>query len=100
MLIGQLVLSFPRPGVALVATLGYDAPMIIENLAKLCDWVTAAGVRPDAVEAAAGVIWRHAHGQGLQAGEDWGWILEQYGPERLREIEAAAAESGRSRRRW
>ena len=88
---------FPRPGVAPVSTAGYDAGMIIENLAKLCDWVASAGVRPEAVEAAAGVIWRHAHGQGLRAGDDWGWILDQYGPERLREIEAAAAEPARRR---
>ena len=29
--------------------------MIIESLAKLCDWVSTAGVRPDAVEAATGI---------------------------------------------
>jgi hypothetical protein len=73
--------------------------MIIENLAKLCDWATAAarefGVDPRCAEAAAGVIWRHAHGQGLRAGDDWGWILAQYGAEQFREIEAAAAAAAR-----
>jgi hypothetical protein len=75
--------------------------MIIENLAKLCDWATAAarefGVDPACAEAAAGAIWRHAHGQGLRAGDDWGWILEQYGREQFREIAAAAARPGRGR---
>jgi hypothetical protein len=73
--------------------------MIIENLAKLCDWAAAAarefGVDPSCAEAAAGVIWRHAHGQGLRAGDDWGWILAQYGAEQFREIEAAAASAAR-----
>jgi hypothetical protein len=77
--------------------------MIIETLAKLCDWAAgaaaAAGIDPACAEAAAGVIWRHAHGQGLRAGDDWGWILEQYGPEQLREIAAAAADAGPGRRR-
>ena len=87
----------PAP-LALVPAVGYDAGMIIENLAKLCDWVEAAGCAPGCVEAAAGVIWRHAHGQGLRAGDDWGWILAQYDAPRLREIEAASQEPPPSRR--
>jgi hypothetical protein len=73
--------------------------MTIKTLAKLCDWAAAqaaaAGVDPSCAEAAAGVIWRHAHGQGLRAGDDWGWILAQYGAEQFREIEAAAAAAAR-----
>jgi hypothetical protein len=94
---GRLVNAKTAP-LALVSTVGYDAGMIIENLAKLCDWVEAAGCEPDCVEAAAGVIWRHAHGQGLRAGDDWGWILAQYDAPRLRELEAASREPPPSRR--
>jgi hypothetical protein len=68
--------------------------MNIENLAKLCDWAAAsaiaAGLDPVFSEHISAVIWRHAHGQGLKAGDDWAWILEQYGPESLRAIAAAA----------
>lgn len=76
----------------------YDSGMIIESLAKLCEWAAAAGTAPEAVEYVAGVIWRHAHGQGLAAGDDWGWILEQYGPDQIREIEAAAASAAKADR--
>ncbi len=72
--------------------------MNIETLAKLCDWAAAAaiaaGLDPVFSEPIAAVIWRHAHGQGLKAGDDWGWILEQYGPESLRAIAEAAQAAG------
>jgi hypothetical protein len=86
--------------------------MIIETSAQLHDWVCrnaagqAAGLdaaaAAHAMECVQSVIWRHAIGQGLRLGHDWGWILEMYGPEQFREIVEAAAESAaadRSRRR-
>ena len=91
-------------GVALVAAVWYDAGMIIENLARLTDWAAAQAAasgaldglsRPQAsaaVEALAGTVWRHAIGQGLRPGDDWGWVLEMYGPDRVAEIVAAATE--------
>ena len=104
--------SFPRPGVAPVSTAGYDPAMIIETSAQLHDWVCrnaagqAAGLdaaaAAHAMDCVQSVIWRHARGQGLRLGDDWGWVLELYGPDQFREIVAAAAESAaadRSRRR-
>ena len=83
--------------------------MIIENLARLCDWsaaqATACGALDSlpqdaaghAVECIAGVIWRHALGQGLRPGDDWGWILEMYDPARIREIATESAAIHRPR---
>jgi hypothetical protein len=86
--------------------------MIIETSAQLHDWCLrqAAGelsgldaaAAEHAVQCISSVIWRHAIGQGLRLGDDWGWVLELYGPEQFREIIEAAAESAaadRSRRR-
>jgi hypothetical protein len=80
----------------------YDAGMKIDTLAQLVNWAAAQaadivqGLPPaqagKAVEDIAGVIWRHAFGQGLRPGDDWGWILAQYDSQRLREIVAASAE--------
>jgi hypothetical protein len=93
-------------GVALSHAAGYDAYMKIENLARLCNWAAgaaaAAGVDPAYSEEIAAVVWRHAHGQGLRAGDDWSLVLDMYGVEQLREIAAAAADAraaDRSRRR-
>lgn len=98
-------------GVALAAAAAYDRGMIIDNLASVCDWCAremaecgaldslepAAAAR--AVEDAAGVIWRHAFGQGLKPRDDWGWILEMYGPDRLRMIAAESVESHKPQQR-
>ena len=93
-------------GVALPPPAGYDAGMKIENLAILCEWAAgaaaAAGVDPAYAEEVAAVVWRHAHGQGLRAGDDWSLVLDMYGVEQLREIAEAAADAraaDRSRRR-
>jgi len=84
--------------------------MVIANLADLCRWVqdtprdVLAGYEPDlasrAVEDIAGVIHRHAHGQQLSWGDDWGWVLELYGPDQIREIatESVKIHGKRSRR--
>lgn len=78
--------------------------MIIENLAKLTEWAAAQAAASGAldgfdrrtaaaaVEALGGVIWRHGIGQGLRPGDDWSWLLELYGPDRIGEIIAAAGE--------
>ena len=85
--------------------------MVIENLAQLCNWVQeqAAELLADydpqlatyAVEDIASVIHRNAHGQQLSWGDDWGWVLELYGPEQMREIavESAKIHGKRLRRR-
>jgi hypothetical protein len=86
--------------------------MIIETSAQLREWIgrnaadQAAGLDPaaaaHAMDCVQSVIWRHARGQGLRLGDDWGWVLEMYGPGQFREIVAAAAESAaadRKRRR-
>jgi hypothetical protein len=87
--------------------------MIIKTTRQLHDWVCrqASGevedLPPEAAEHAThcilSVIWRHAVGQGLRLGDDWGWLLELYGPEQFRGIVSAAAESAaadtRSRQR-
>jgi hypothetical protein len=71
--------------------------MIINTLAQLTDVCAeateAAGCDPVFATAVASVIARHAMGQGLKYCDDWGWILEMYDPERIREIcrEAGAA---------
>ena len=52
-----------------------------------------AAAAAHAVECIASVVWRNAIGQGLRLGEDWGWILDLYGPDELGEIVAAAADS-------
>lgn len=65
----------------------------LRDLVRWCDDAAAsslAGLPPvqaaTAAEDCAGVIWRHAHGQGLAAGDDWGWVLEMYDSGRLAEI--------------
>lgn len=86
--------------------------MIIETSAQLYDWCAwqsadqTSGLDPSAadhaVQCISSVIWRHAMGQGLRLGDDWGWVLEVYGPDQFREIVEAAAESAaadRKRRR-
>ncbi len=84
--------------------------MIIEDLARLCDWVQehAAEVLADydpqlanfAVEDIASAISRNARGQQLSWGDDWGWVLELYGPEQMREIAVESAKiHGRGSRR-
>jgi hypothetical protein len=86
--------------------------MRIDSLPQLHDWVTdqtrgiVAGLPPaqaaEVVESAAGVIWRHAFGQGLRPGDDWGWILAQYDQSQLQAVAAAALEppaAGPGRRR-
>lgn len=88
---------------------GYDPGMIIESARQLNQWcrVQAAeqlrGLSAAAEEHAAmcisSVVWRHAIGQGLRLGDDWGWVLEMYGPDQLREIVEAAAESAAADRR-
>ena len=75
--------------------------MVVNNLAQLCKWVQEHGadvlakydshVAIHAVEDIASVISRHAHGQQLSWGDDWGWVLEMYGPEQMREIAAESA---------
>ena len=104
--------GFPRSGLALVATVGYDSAMIIETAAQLDHWCErqADGLlsaldpaaADHAVQCISSVIWRHAIGQGLRLGDDWAWILKMYGLDQFREIIDAAAESAaadRSRRR-
>jgi hypothetical protein len=81
--------------------------MKIDTLAQLTTWAAAQaadiveGLPPaqsgKAVEDIAAVIWRHAFGQGLGPGDDWGWILAQYDRQRLREIVAASIEPPRRR---
>lgn len=91
---------------------GYDFSMIIDTSAQLREWIgrnaagQAAGLdaaaAAHAMECVQSVIWRHAIGQGLRLGDDWGWILEMYGPDQFREIIEAAADSAsadRKRRR-
>ena len=84
--------------------------MVISNLAQLCNWVQeqAAGLLAEhdprlamhAVEDIASVIARNANGQQLSWGDDWGWVLEMYGPEEMREIVVESAKiHGKSSRR-
>lgn len=90
----------------------YDAGMIIKTAADLHAWCREqAAAAVSGLDAAAAdhamhcvqsVIWRHAIGQGLRLGDDWGWVLSMYGDAQFREIVQAAAESAaadRSRRR-
>jgi hypothetical protein len=75
--------------------------MVINNLAQLCNWVQdqAAEVLAEydprlathAVEDIASVIARHARGQQVSWGDDWGWVLEMYGPAQMREIVSESA---------
>jgi len=88
----------------LISTVGYDAGMRINNLRQLCDWAqdhaaaSLAGLpaaqAATAVEDIAGVIWRHAFGQGLRPGDDWGWILDQYDAGRIAAIVAESTGTG------
>lgn len=83
--------------------------MIIKTTRQLHDWVClqasgqVGGLPPEDAEHAThcirSVIWRHAVGQGLRLGDDWGWLLELYGPEQFRDIVSAAAESAAADRR-
>lgn len=92
-----------------VDTNGYDPDMIIETALQLDRWCREQAADqlgqldgPAGEHAAmciASVIWRHAHGQGLRLGDDWGWVLEMYGPDQFREIVQAAAESAAADRR-
>lgn len=85
--------------------------MIIETARDLRAWcIEQAAPAVQGLDAAAAdhalqcvqsVVWRHAIGQGLRLGDDWGIVLELYGPDQFREIVASAAESAaadRSRR--
>jgi hypothetical protein len=77
--------------------------MHVHTLKQLVDWVDESfattleelthAERARAGEDVAGVIWRHAFSQGMQLGDDWGWVLEMYTPDRVREI---ASESVRA----
>ncbi len=85
--------------------------MVVRNLAHLCNWVQAQAAEVlaeydprlamHAVEDIASVISRNAHGQQLSWGDDWGWVLEMYGTEQMREIaiESAKIHGKRSRNR-
>ena len=79
--------------------------MRINTLADLVRWVDSqefsAADRATAGEDIAGVIHRHAFGQGLVWGDDWGWILEMYGRAELDRIaeESARAHAPKRRRR-
>ena len=74
--------------------------MIIKSAKTLADWAEAAAgamlpsdpdLRVSTVGAICSVVWRHARGQGLELGHDWGWVLELYTPQKLAEIVAEAA---------
>jgi hypothetical protein len=81
---------------------------IISSLPELFDWACSqaaphtVGQPPAAAAAAAediaGVIWRHAMGQGLKPGDDWGWILDQYDSAAVAKIVAASIENAGNRR--
>lgn len=86
--------------------------MIIESARQLDDWCRdKAAAQLDGLDEAAtdhaaqciaSVVWRHAIGQGLRLGDDWGWVLSMYGDAQFREIVQAAAQSAaadRNRRR-
>jgi hypothetical protein len=88
--------------------------MIIETSRELDAWTrealaasgAAAGLddaaAAHAIQAISSVVWRHAHGQGLRLGDDWGWILDLYDAAAVREIVRASIDAQRetaSRRR-
>lgn len=86
--------------------------MIIETARDLRAWCIEkaapavagmdAAAADHAVQCIQSVVWRHAIGQGLRLGDNWGLILDMYGPEELSGIVQAAGESAaadRSRRR-
>lgn len=88
--------------------------MIIKTARELDAWalevVAAAGAADGldeaavahAVQSVSSVAWRHAIGQGLRLGDDWGWVLAMYDAPRVREIVQASIEAQReteSRRR-
>ena len=85
------------------------AGMIIETAADLHAWclesaaAALAEIQPAAAAHAAqcieSAVWRHAIGQGLRLGDDWGWVLSMYGDAQFREIVQAAAESATADRR-
>lgn len=101
-------------GVAHRLLAAYDPGMIIETARDLHAWclesaaAALSGLDPADAEHAAqcieSVVWRHAIGQGLRLGDDWGWVLSMYGDAQFREIVQAAAESAAAdrsrRRRW
>ena len=98
--------SFPHSGPGIVSTLGlalsdasgYAGGMKINTLAQLTDLCEAAaadaGCDPAHAPAIASVIARHAMGQGLAYGDDWGWVVELYDAAAVREICEAADEAG------
>ena len=88
--------------------------MIIETARELDAWSrdalaesgAAAGLdsaaAANAVQAISSVVWRHAIGQGLRLGDDWGWVFAMYDSAAVREIVQVAGEAQReteSRRR-
>jgi len=110
MLIRQLVfLGFHGRGWRWLSRSGTIAGMVIESARQLDDWCRSQAAsqldgadeaaKNHAVQCMVSVIWRHAHGQGLRLGDDWGWVLEMYGPDQFREIVEAAAESAAADRR-
>ena len=76
--------------------------MTINDARQLLEWCQAQAAHAldglddsqahTAVEDVASVIWRHAHGQGLGVGDDWGWVLEMYDSKRISEIVQASVE--------
>jgi hypothetical protein len=86
-----------------------DYIVYIKNLAGVLAWVDtqSAGVpwHSDerlarfALEDIASVIARHANGQGLSWGDDWSIVLEQYTPEKMKEIAEESAHIHGKRRR-
>ena len=78
--------------------------MVINDARELLEWCQAQAEATDAlqglddsqahtaVEDVCSVVWRHAHGQGMRVGEDWGWVLEMYDSNRIAEIVQASVE--------
>jgi hypothetical protein len=84
--------------------------MKINTLRELMDWAESQSggipwnadplLAERAVEDIAGVIHRHAFGQGLAWGDDWSIVLELYPVEALRRIaDESARVHGRGKRR-
>jgi hypothetical protein len=86
-----------------------DQHVYIMNLAGLLAWVDSqsAGVpwHSDerlarfALEDISSVIARHGRGQGLDWGDDWSIVLEQYTLEKMKEIAEESAKTHDKRRR-
>lgn len=83
--------------------------MIVRNLVDVVNWADRqSGDEPwhsdpflagRIGEDIASVVVRNAFGQGLKYGDDWGWILEMYGPEECRKIAKESILAARGRRR-